>query len=98
MSKDITSHYYEKLCKTFDKWRLGGEQTHIICFHLSELAEFSSKYKRIIDDIIKQPTKKMFLKKLEYFHGVLMERHEVNYHLIPADNFLSAWFKKLEDL
>mgnify|MGYP001575113024 CR=1 FL=1 len=98
MTKDLTQSYFEKLSKSFKKWRLLDKKAEAITFHLAELANFSGKYKALCDELLKQTTNKKFLEKLEEFHGILMEKHEVEYHLIPADKLLTSWFKKREDI
>ncbi len=98
MTKDITPLYFKKLWKTFEKWKLGGEKTHVICFHLSELANFAPKYMALLDILVKQPTKEKFLDKLQEIDAILFEKHEVEYHLIPAQELLTSWFKTQEDL
>ncbi len=98
MPKDITHKYYEKLCYAFEKWGLEGEKANVICFHLSELANFAPKYKEITNELIKQKNKEKFLDKLREIESILFEKHEVEYHLIPAQELLASWFKTQEDL
>ena len=89
---------HKKFTLALTKWKLLDEVSQDICFHLSELANFSPKYQEKIDEMVKQKTKEKFLEKLRDFQSLLFEKHEVEVHFIPAEELLNSWLNKKENL
>jgi hypothetical protein len=94
---DFQIRYSGKLWRAFQRWKMKDKIAEELSFHLAELAYFSPKYKKLIDVMMRKKTEKEFIEALSDIESELFLKHEVEFHMVPAQKLIGAFIKKAED-